>query len=954
MKSGSRMKLTHKCPICAKNLVLDKEINLGSSKLNQYKCGHIFNRDITRIDPAALNFQAADGSGKSARLYQKDGVVKIIESDFNQIIGDQMRLGKALVNGSIVFTPNGNTPIEQLTIGDFVNTPDGSVSKVIGVYPQGLRESYEVTFSDNTTIQCDGEHLWQVTTPDRKFRNAPELLLTLSKINERYKQANGNLKYYIPISEPVFFESTEVPIDPYILGILLGDGHLSGHGSSISFSSEDSEIINAVATYYPIKYKSQYDYRINDNSLWLALVNLGLYNTRSNNKLIPACYLINSIETRTAILQGLLDTDGYVSREGTVQFTSVSLALVTGVKFICESLGCVVRQTEKIPNYTYKEELKEGQLAYTLTINLPIGLKPFRLTRKLAKLSTNRKFLPSRGFKNIQPIGLKECTCIKIDDPIGLFLTNNFIITHNTPQALLALKNSYQERTPALILVRSANLWQWVREYKVWCDTLPNGIFPVISTTAWIPSGFSSYIISMDTFGANAKCKCGHRYHEKDCKGNGKACNCKVYQSDGAGIRDKLKKIPFKLVIVDEAHSFKNTDSNRSQALVDFVSHLNNGESDLTLKFECGTCKHEWAETGKIKFDKRIGHKVTSKSTRCPKCNQWCYIQQQAAEKVVSSEDKPSGLLLLTGTIIKNRADEFAIPLNLVAPEIFHSITALQSSWLTQDNKGRYTRVKPYLLDQFKRTIEPYYLRREKEDVFTDLPPLNRIFTVIEPEKDSFTKLYNGILDKLEAKLADKANPSYWDFAEDLMELRRICGLMKLSWIVDYLEINLLDSENIKFAVGLHHQTIRDILFHKLGGSQNCWVFSGSESIDRKNYIETNYTTMPQRVGILNMLAGGVGCDFHEIDNVIILERQWNSADETQFEFRFYNPDLTIKKRSTNIEYIIAKGTLDEWWYDMIEEKRKIFNETIGTNFDVTQDSASFRQLVEKTLSGRL
>ena len=521
-----------------------------------------------------------------------------------------------------------------------------------------------------------------------------------------------------------------------------------------------------------------------------------------------------------------------------------------------------------------------------------------------------------------------------------------------TPQALLALKNAYAERTPCLILVRSANLWQWIREYKVWCDTLPNGIFPIISTNAWIPLGFSAYIISMDTFGANAKCKCGHRYHEFECKGNGKSCACKVYQSNGDGIRDRLKKIPFKLVIADEAHSFKNTDSNRSQALVDFVSTMNTGESNLNLEFSCARCEHKWIETGKVSFDKRIGHKVISKSSKCPKCGTYCYINQQHKETL--AEDKPLGLILLTGTVIKNRADEFFVPLNLVAPEVIHSEAQFQRAWLEQDSKGRYSRVKNYRLEEFRDLIKPFYLRREKEDVFTDLPAINRIFTVIEPEKDSYSKLYNGVLDKLETKLADKANPTYWDFADDLMELRRICGLMKLSWIVDYLEISLMDSEKAKFAVGLHHQTIRDILYHKLGGADNCWVFSGSESLDRKNFIETHYTTMKQRIGILNMLAGGVGCDFHEIDNVLVLERQWNSADEEQFEFRFYNPDLAIKNRSTNIEYILAKGTLDEWWYDMVEGKRKIFGETIGNHWSLQSDTSSFKALAERAVAGRL
>ena len=102
------------------------------------------------------------------------------------------------------------------------------------------------------------------------------------------------------------------------------------------------------------------------------------------------------------------------------------------------------------------------------------------------------------------------------------------------------------------------------------------------------------------------------------------------------------------------------------------------------------------------------------------------------------------------------------------------------------------------------------------------------------------------------------------------------------------------------------------------------------------------------------MLAGGVGLDIHEIDNIIILERQWNSADEEQFEFRFYNPDLKIKSRSTTVEYIIAKGTLDEWWFDMVEEKRRVFGETISNHWSIKEDQGSFKQLVERAVGSRI
>ena len=494
-----------------------------------------------------------------------------------------------------------------------------------------------------------------------------------------------------------------------------------------------------------------------------------------------------------------------------------------------------------------------------------------------------------------------------------------------TPQALLALKNKLKEKSPCLILVRSANLWQWIREYKVWTTTLPNRIFPILSTSAWIPPGFSAYIISMDTFSRP-----------------------KMLQ--------KLKKIPFKLIIADEAHSFKNTDSNRSQALTDFVTFLNTGETTLELKFTCSRCQHEWMELGSQKFDKRIGHTVLSKSSHCPQCSQYCYVSQQHQTNEVTKDEnsKAVGLVLLTGTAIKNRAEEYFVPLNLCDPEKFSSLERFRRQWLEQDTKGRWSRIKRGSLDSFKNEIKPYVLRREKEDVYIDLPPLIHNFTLIEPDKDVLAKQYNKILDKLEVKLSVKANPSYWDLAEDMMELRRIAGLMKVMWTSDYLEASLLDSDNQRFAVGIHHKAVRDVLYHKLGGSLNCLKLSGEDSSWNKDQIMRSFETSSQRVLIINMIAGGVGMDFHYCNNILMLEQNWSGADEEQFIFRFYNPDFSIKSASTNVETILCKGTIDEWWYDMLVEKKLIFNETVSNHWSFTEDPQSFKQLAERTVGARL
>ncbi len=536
-----------------------------------------------------------------------------------------------------------------------------------------------------------------------------------------------------------------------------------------------------------------------------------------------------------------------------------------------------------------------------------------------------------------------------------------------TPQSLLALKNRLKEKTPVLIIVKSANLWQWTREFKTWVTGLPLGLYPIIGSGAWIPPGFSAYIISMDTFS-----------HSK--------------------IQENLKKIQFKLIIVDEAHSFKNTDSNRSQALVDFVKFMNTGESNTNLAFECNRCGEKWNETGKVKYDKRIGHIAISKYSKCPKCGNHCYIKQQHNEtdepwtkdpaardtvqkllalgsdqstteheralalqrvdeikKKYEIQDKPEpcGLILLTGTPILNRAEEYFVPLNLIAPEKFSSLESFRRTWLTQDSKGKWSRIKPYYLDSFKETIRPYILRREKEDVYTDLPPLNKIFTLIEPDKGHMTEAYNKILDKMEAKYASKCDPSYWDMADELMELRRICGMMKVMWTADYLEMCACDSA-AKYAVGIHHKSVRDVLFMKLGGEKNCLKLSGEDSSEQKDRIMRGFETSSQQFLIINMLAGGVGMDFHYCNNVLVLERQWNSATEEQFEFRFYNPDKSIKKDPTNVEYILAKGTLDEWWYEMVEQKRKVFGETVANHWDLQEDRGSFKELLEKTVAGRL
>lgn len=485
-----------------------------------------------------------------------------------------------------------------------------------------------------------------------------------------------------------------------------------------------------------------------------------------------------------------------------------------------------------------------------------------------------------------------------------------------TPQALLTLKSVYNSKTPCLIIVRATNLWQWIEEYRTWVSPLPGGIYPITSTKGFIPPGFKSYIISMDTLGRG-------------------------------DLVEKLLKFGFKLVIVDEAHSFKNTAAKRTQALQMFMLEISKKEITYDFKFRCINCFKEWTEkVTKLvtKEEERI-----SKSSYCPVCHS--FNSQSATRE--NAHKRQCDIILLTGTPIKNKADEYFVPLNLVAPELFPVKERFRRDWLMQDQKGQWSRVNPYRMDAFKKLIAPYVLRREKEDVYQDCPKLDRIFTVIEIADERLKKAYNSVLTELEAT-ASRTNYSYFETIGELTKLRQICGLAKVDFTADYAETMLMDSQTAKLAVGVHHHIVVDNLKMKFQEIGSCMTLTGKDSPERKFEIMKEFETRPEQLLIINMLAGGVGLDFHYVNNVLVLERQWNSADEEQFEYRFYNPDRSIKTTSTTVEYILAKDTIDSFFHDLVESKRRIFGETIANNWSLQDDPGSFRELVERTISHRL
>ena len=376
--------------------------------------------------------------------YQREGIAAAVQAG-NFLIADEMGLGKAQPLTSFILTPTGWRRMGDIRVGDKVIGADGFPTKVLGVYPQGVKDVYKIMFSDGCATECCGDHLWRVTTALKKWRGGRGELLSASELIGNLKttviNSSGkyNNKYYIPLVDPIRFEREDsLPMDPYLLGLLLGDGGLT---NSVVISLADQELIDSVESILPPGHYMKRrkhggcDYQLSgpdrkegSNLIRTALKKLGLFGKRSEQKYVPYIYKFSSIPNRIAILQGLLDTDGSVGKKGgAIEYSSTSLRLAMDVQFIVQSLGGVAKITEKPTRC---------QLAYRVRISLPNNIEPFRLSRKAERVVKRKKYFPTRAIVSIEPFGRKPTQCIRVEAADGLYLTDNCIVTHNTPQAI--------------------------------------------------------------------------------------------------------------------------------------------------------------------------------------------------------------------------------------------------------------------------------------------------------------------------------------------------------------------------------------------------------------------------------------------------------------------------------------------------------------------------------------
>lgn len=348
-------------------------------------------------------------------------------------------LGKGQPYGSLILTPDGVKQIQNLKVGDLIIASDGKPYPVTGVYPKSIQPTYRIHFSDRTSFVVDEDHLHIVRTNNDRQKNKPWRVIEtrqLIKSKLRYRLNGKSRNYDIPVVEPIEFENhKDLPIHPYLLGILLGDGCIKWQSA---FSNIDSEIVDRVkdilGTDYKLKSKNNKDWTITyykhaENPLTESLRDLGLFGTGSDSKFIPLSYLFSSVENRLELLRGLMDADGYI--KDTCQFYTTSETLSLGVKFLIRSLGGIpTGRIKENPKYSYKGEIRTGQNCYVTTFSLKT-FNPFYLSRK-AKLWNPNPRDNGRWIDRIEFEGIQPTVCISVASPDSSYVTEDFIVTHNT------------------------------------------------------------------------------------------------------------------------------------------------------------------------------------------------------------------------------------------------------------------------------------------------------------------------------------------------------------------------------------------------------------------------------------------------------------------------------------------------------------------------------------------
>lgn len=426
------------------NNVINDDKRIELLKLYRQSLVKVAPNDFISFNKVIEFYEDKDNEGKNfygnrkyalGELFTALNDMEIYDKYDTLIVCMPPRVGKMVTNTTGVLTPCGWKQIGNMAVGDKIIGSDGKHYNVTGVFPQGKKDVYRVTFDDDTYVDAGLEHLWTVQTRDDRKRNKERTVTTEEMIKNLYVDNGKRKNYSIKYIKPSQFDDTLTnnDIHPYVLGVLLGDGCITKK-RNFNITSVDVELIDKVSKHCDFKIKSNGKaHRISQaDNLELQLKDLGLLGCYSDTKFIPKKYLYSSVENRVELLRGLMDTDGFTSKgsKSYCEYATVSEKLANDVCELARSLGGRVKMTTKIGSYKKDGVKIECKKVYRLFMNFA-DMNPFYIKRK-ADLFTKRTSRCVKYITSIELVGNEECTCIEVDSPDRLYIVDGHNLTHNT------------------------------------------------------------------------------------------------------------------------------------------------------------------------------------------------------------------------------------------------------------------------------------------------------------------------------------------------------------------------------------------------------------------------------------------------------------------------------------------------------------------------------------------
>jgi hypothetical protein len=804
--------------------------------------------------------------------HQKEAIQKLVENK-KFILADDMGLGKAEFVENKVFTPYGRKRIGDLKIGDEVIGSDGKKCNVRGVYPQGIKDLYRVTFNDGVSILVCKEHLFSVRSRSfghntKNSRNKKEIVLSVDQMMNKelflevlgdknnsnrnykfktyYKETGGSNKWQIPMVKPIEFNSNELELNPYLLGLILGDGGITQNG--ISFTTKDVEIVNYIKPILPensqiIENKnSKYGYKLtkktgHTNPIIQVLKKLGLMGCSSHNKFIPTLYKYSSINDRLEILKGLMDTDGTCSIgkkgnfEGT-EFSTISERLCDDVIEIVHSLGGIARKKSRKTNYTYKGEKKEGKKSYRVNIKLPSGMNPFKLKRKYELYNTPEKYKVGRYIKDIKFEGKGEAICISVDSPDKLYVTEHAIVTHNTTSTIIAALETGAKKI--LIICPATLKINWKREIENYSD---RSIF--ISEGKQFSTEDDFVIINYDII------KNFHNPKKKE--------------------ESLILMSKFDLIIIDEAHYIKNAQAQRTKLINDITKNVD----------------RLWLLTGTPMTSRPMDYFNLLSLVDSPVSKNWMAYAVRYCE----------GFQFKVG----NR-------------KIWNVTGASNLEELRERTSGTILRrLKENVLDLPDKIITPVYLRL-KSKMYEEVMGEYYNWYEKNPEESKSLTVQFTKLTKVRQIIADEKISQTIELAENIIEQGK-----KVIIFCNFTDsLNKITEHFGKSAV-------------KLDGSM--------KQHERQYSVDQFQENDKVKVFVGNIRAAGTGITLTAGEAAIFNDLSFLPSDHSQAEDRAYRYG---QKNNVLVYYPIFENTIEGIIYDILNNKKQVIATVMGDNQDTT------------------